>query len=81
MFKTKVITYRSKLWVSLYTLYFMYVIYSKLNTDLKAVIHQAGRYKCKAVTCNCCKAVTVIVCLEGVTNCKCSESKPCTLQV
>jgi len=38
MFKTKVITYRSNLWVSLYSLYFMYVMYCKLNTDLKIVI-------------------------------------------
>ena len=38
MLKTKVITYRSNLWVSLYSLYLMYVIYCKLNTDLKVAI-------------------------------------------
>ena len=37
-FKTKVITYRSNLCVSLYLRYFIYVIYCKLNTDLNIVI-------------------------------------------
>ena len=38
LFKTDLITYRNNLWVSLYLLYFMYVIYCKLNTDIKVVI-------------------------------------------
>jgi hypothetical protein len=38
MFKTEVITYGSNLWVSLYSRYFVYVIYCKVNTDIKVVI-------------------------------------------
>jgi len=38
MFKTNVTTYRINLLVSLYLLYFICVIYCKLNTDIKVVI-------------------------------------------
>jgi hypothetical protein len=49
MFNIKVITYRSYLSVSYYSCYFMYIIYFKLNTDIKIVIPQAGRYSCNAL--------------------------------